>query len=77
MAMVANFKSGRRAAVLCNSIAAELRGKCFYGIGRIMALYGPTAARRAADCRSLTQVRAFVRECGRGGEDYLRVITEQ
>jgi hypothetical protein len=71
-AMTGNFKSGKRASRLCNSVAPGLRGGCYYRIGTVMVLYGPTAAKREADCRSLTTVERYAAACVRGGTEYLR-----
>ncbi len=77
MAMTGNFKNGERSSGLCDSISAEYRIGCYYGIGSVMALYGPTAAKRAADCRSVTRVDPYAAACVRGGTDYYRRATER
>jgi hypothetical protein len=71
--MTGNAKSGKPAAVLCNSIALEYQARCFYGIGSVMSLYGSTPAKREAACRSVTPSARYVAQCIRGGRDYLRL----
>ena len=75
-AMTGNFKSGHRPAVLCNRAQASYRAQCFYGIGSVMALYGPTKEKRASDCRSIAAAPRYVASCIRGGADYLRLVHE-
>jgi hypothetical protein len=72
-AMTGNSKSGKSAAVLCNSIALEYQARCFYGIGSVMSLYGSTPGKREAACRSVTPSASYVAQCIRGGKDYLRL----
>jgi hypothetical protein len=77
MAMTGNFKNGERAARLCDSAAVGYRMDCYDGIGSVMVLYGPTAAKREADCRSITGVSSYVAACVRGGNAYFRWASEQ
>lgn len=72
--MTANFTSGRKAAVLCTTVTANLRGVCYYAVGSVMGRFRATAAARDADCRAITPVAKYVAQCNRGGNDYLRRV---
>jgi len=75
MAMTGNFKSGRQSSAFCTGSPAEMHESCFYGIGAVMVLYGPTAAKREAHCGSITAVARYAAQCLRGGDDYLRLVS--
>ena len=64
--MVANDKSGRQAAGLCDEIAGDVRLACYQAIGSIMARSRTTRAASEADCRSLTTGRPDLDACVRG-----------
>jgi hypothetical protein len=66
-----NFKSGKRAARLCEAAPTQYKAECYYRIGTVMVLYGPTAERREADCRALTTDARWGNACIQGGKDYL------
>jgi hypothetical protein len=69
--MASNFKSGKRAAHFCDTVSLQSRGVCYYRIGTVMVLLGPTPAKRAADCGAITTVPRYVNQCVQGGKDYL------
>lgn len=66
--MVANDKTGRQAAGLCDATTGELRSACYQAIGSIMARSRATAAETAADCRSVTTVASDLAACIRGAK---------
>jgi hypothetical protein len=66
-----NFKNGLRAAQLCQAVSGRSRAVCYYRIGTVMVLYGPTPAKRKADCRAITGNAYDVKQCVQGGKDYL------
>jgi hypothetical protein len=72
-AMVGNFGNGKRASELCNTTELGLRGQCYYGIGWVISLYGPTRTKRLNDCRSLTTTRPYIEACVRGGSTFMRI----
>jgi hypothetical protein len=65
-----NFMSGKRAARLCRAVTGEARTVCYYRIGSVMVLYGPTPAKREADCRGIATEERYVEACVQGGKDY-------
>jgi hypothetical protein len=75
--MVKNFKGGKQAANLCNSLSAELRGSCYYAAGTVMAEYGSTERVRTRNCETTTIVPAYRRQCVRAGDDYFRLNGDQ
>jgi hypothetical protein len=75
--MTGNFKNGRRASHLCDSLSTTYRNGCYYGIGSVMALYGATATKRTSDCRAISSVASRVAACIRGSNDYYRRATER
>ena len=64
--MVANDKSGKQAAALCDATTGDLRSACYQAIGSIMARSRTTRAASEADCRSLTTARIDLDACTRG-----------
>jgi len=64
--LVANDKTGRKAAALCESASGGLRAACYRAIGSIMARSRTTRAESEADCRSLTTAAADLNACIRG-----------
>jgi hypothetical protein len=74
MAMTGNFKSGEQSSAFCMGSPAEFQEGCFYGIGAVMVLYGPTAAKREADCKAITTVPRYAAQCVRAGTDYLALV---
>jgi hypothetical protein len=71
-AMTGNFGTGRPAVALCKTTSAEFRDGCYYGIGWVISLYGPTAAKREAHCRALTSTPRYVFQCVLAGNDFMR-----
>ena len=65
--LTSNDANGTRAAQLCNVAPAGDRGRCFAGIGTIIAGFSASAADHRAACGSLTQT--FLRACLRGAGD--------
>ena len=66
---------GARAAVLCASISAGLRGRCYEAVGSILGRFRRTAVEREADCRALSPLRTDVVACIRGARTGSRMIT--
>lgn len=64
--MVANDRSGRQAAGLCDGTIDDLRLACYQAIGSIMARSRTTRAESETDCMSLTTVSREVAACIRG-----------
>jgi hypothetical protein len=69
--MTANFSNPDRARALCESVRADIRGSCYYGLGTILGRFRMTAETRVADCEALTSDAALVAECVRGGWENL------
>jgi mono/diheme cytochrome c family protein len=62
--VTSNDAGGRRAAALCERASAELRARCFEGIGTILGTLHASAEERRAACAALT--RASLGDCARG-----------
>jgi hypothetical protein len=77
MAMTGNFKSGKQSSAFCSGSPTEFREGCFYGIGAVMVLYGNTAAKREANCTSITSVARYAAACVRAGDDYLALVNSR
>jgi hypothetical protein len=73
-AMTGNFKTGQQAANLCRTVSSNLRAGCYYGIGSVMSMYGPTSATRKAHCRGVTTASRYVAACMRAGTDFQRKL---
>ncbi|MBA3400525.1 MAG: hypothetical protein H0U05_00910 [Actinobacteria bacterium] len=69
--MVANDKTGRQAAALCDGTSGRLRAACYRAIGSIMARSRTTPEASEADCRSLTRFPDDVAACVRGAAERL------
>ena len=69
--ITANFTSPEKAQALCDAVHSGVRGRCYYGIGIVMARFRVTDEARVADCRAIARERAHVAECLRGGRENL------
>ena len=48
-----------------------VRGRCYYGIGIVLARFRVTDEDRVADCRAIASRPSLVAECLRGGRENL------
>jgi cytochrome c553 len=57
-----NYAGGKQSVAICNAAPIRFKGRCFDGLGMVIAsIHGPAAERRAA-CRSLVP-RRYLRSC--------------
>ncbi len=69
--ITANFTSAEKARALCDAVHSGVRGRCYYGLGIVMARFRMTDEARVADCKALAREPALVAECLRGGRENL------
>jgi hypothetical protein len=69
--MTANFTSPEKAQALCDTVHSGVRGRCYYGIGIVMARLRVTDEARVADCTAIASEPRYVAECLRGGRENL------
>ena len=69
--ITANFTSAEKARALCDAVHSGVRGRCYYGIGIVLARLRMTDEARLADCRAIASEPSLVAECLRGGRENL------
>jgi hypothetical protein len=67
--ITANFTSGARGRVLCDTVHAGVREECYYGIGVVSGRLWSTDEARVADCEAITSAVEYVDDCLRGGRE--------
>lgn len=65
--VTANYASGARATALCRAVPANVRTRCYDGIGGVMGRFRTTEEARVEDCRSITTAAQLIEACVRGG----------
>jgi hypothetical protein len=69
--ITANFASAEHAVGLCDTVHSGVRGRCYYGIGIVLARFRVTDVARIADCNAIAGEPSLVAECLRGGRENL------
>ena len=69
--ITANYTSAERAAAFCDVVGADVRARCFYGLGIVLGRFTRTTEARVADCEALASDAELVAACIRGGRENL------
>jgi hypothetical protein len=69
--ITANYTSAKRAVALCDVVGADVRDRCFYGLGIVLGRFTRTTEARVADCEALASEAELVAACVRGGRENL------
>ena len=66
--LTANDANGKRASRLCTLAPADLRVRCYQGVGTILGSFSSTATAHRTACLAATTTRPYVQACQQGAD---------
>jgi hypothetical protein len=69
--ITANYTSAERARTFCEVVSADVRERCYYGLGIVLGRFTMTTEARVADCEALVSEAELAAACIRGGRENL------